>query len=135
MKKVTSAFILVCFLVNAFGPIPIVYAEPIYSVEGQFHLPAPGILVHLSPAYNPPILKGIKVHPENPFKFEFILDQGDDYDRHPERSEGSQKEQPSWLAEGDFNNYFSHYFFIKIIRYYMSISYNTSFYLLNLLFL
>jgi len=26
---------------------------------------------------NPSILRGIKVHPENPFKFDFILDQGD----------------------------------------------------------
>ena len=32
----------------------------------------------LSPAFNPPILKGIKVHPDNPFRFDFILDKGDD---------------------------------------------------------
>ena len=29
------------------------------------------------PYFNPPILKGIKVHPDNPFRFDFILDQGD----------------------------------------------------------
>jgi len=40
-------------------------------------LPAPGVMVHLSPAFNPPILKGIKVHLNNPFKFDFILDKGD----------------------------------------------------------
>jgi len=34
-------------------------------------------MVHLSPDFNPPILKGIKVYPDNPFKFEFILDKGD----------------------------------------------------------
>jgi len=56
-------------------------------------LPAPGVMVRLSPEFNPPILKGIKVHPNNPFRFDFILDQGDEYNRHPERSEGSQKEQ------------------------------------------
>ena len=38
-------------------------------------LPVPGIMVSLSPAYCPPILKGIKVFPDDPFKFEFILDQ------------------------------------------------------------
>jgi len=43
----------------------------------EFHLPAPGVMVHLSPPLNPPILKGIKVHPDNPFRFDFILDQGD----------------------------------------------------------
>src|SRR5476649_2521772 len=65
------------FLVNSFGPVPTAIAEPILGVEGEFHLPAPGILVHLSPEFNPPILKGIKVHPDNPFRFDFILDKGD----------------------------------------------------------
>jgi len=64
-----------------------------FAQAQEFHLPAPGVMVYLSPPIDPPILKGIKVNPNNPFKFEFILDQGDDYDRHPERSEGSQKEQ------------------------------------------
>lgn len=74
------------FLVNTFGPIcPIAC-----SAEGEFYLPAPGVMVRLSPEFNPPILKGIKVHPNNPFRFDFILDQGDEYNRHPERSEGSQ---------------------------------------------
>ncbi len=41
-------------------------------------LPKPGIRVALSPAFNPPVLKGIKVHPDNPFRFDFILDKGDE---------------------------------------------------------
>ena len=52
------------------GPMPMAMAD-------EFHLPVPGVMVHLSPPLDPPILKGIKVHPENPFQFEFILDQGD----------------------------------------------------------
>ena len=69
MKKLISIFTLLAFLTTGqIGTIP-VYAQDI-------HLPAPGQMVHLSPAYNPPILKGIKVHPNNPFRFEFILDQG-----------------------------------------------------------
>ena len=51
------------------GPIP-VYAQ-------EIRLPTPGVMVPLSPEFNPPILKGIKVHPENPFRFDFILDKGD----------------------------------------------------------
>jgi len=70
VKKIVSIFILVCFFVTGqIGPCP-VYAQ-------EFILPAPGVMVHLSPAFNPPILKGIKVHPDNPFKFDFILDKGD----------------------------------------------------------
>ncbi len=43
----------------------------------EFRLPAPGVMVNLSPEFNPPILKGLKVHPENPFRFDFILDKGE----------------------------------------------------------
>jgi len=56
--------------------MPAAKAEPIDGVEGEFHLPAPGILVPLSPKFSPPILKGIKVHPDNPFRFDFILNRG-----------------------------------------------------------
>jgi len=63
-------FILTVFLVNSFGTMPMAKAD-------EFLLPAPGVMVHLSPEFNPPILKGIKVHPDNPFRFDFILDVGD----------------------------------------------------------
>jgi len=62
--------LIFAFLANTLGPIPLVQAD-------EFHLPAPGVRVSLSPEFNPPILKGIKVHPDNPFRFDFILDQGD----------------------------------------------------------
>ncbi len=62
--------ILLCFLVTGvMGPNPLCAQE--------FRLPAPGVMVHLSTEFNPPILKGIKIHSENPFKFDFILDKGD----------------------------------------------------------
>src|SRR6202142_756381 len=63
-------FTALAFLVNVFGSVPLVQAD-------DFRLPAPGVMVQLSPEFNSPILKGIKVHPDNPFKFEFILDKGD----------------------------------------------------------
>jgi hypothetical protein len=70
MKKVVSIFILVSFCATSImGPNP-VYAQ-------ELRLPVPGVLVPLSPEFNPPILKGIKVHPDNPFRFDFILDVGD----------------------------------------------------------
>jgi guanylate kinase len=69
MQKVVSTLILVCFIATGItGPCPI-YAQ-------DFFLPPPGVMVHLSPPLNPPILKGIKVHPDNPFRFDFILDKG-----------------------------------------------------------
>ncbi len=62
--------LIFAFLVNTFGPLPSAQAQ-------DFRLPAPGAMVPLSPEFNPPILKGIKVHPDNPFRFDFILDRGD----------------------------------------------------------
>ncbi|MBF0503800.1 MAG: hypothetical protein HQL14_01740 [Candidatus Omnitrophica bacterium] len=62
--------ILTAFLVNIFGALPPAQARDSY-------LPAPGVRVHLSPEFNPPVLKGIKVHTDDPFRFDFILDHGD----------------------------------------------------------
>ena len=70
MKNQISQFIIFAFLLNSFGPLPMVQAQ-------EFVLPKPGTLVRLSPSFNPPMLKGIKVHPDNPFKFDFLLDKGE----------------------------------------------------------
>jgi hypothetical protein len=70
MKKFVSIFVLLSFLITGQAGTNPVYAQ-------DFVLPAPGVMVHLSPEFNPPILKGIKVYPENPFRFDFILDRGD----------------------------------------------------------
>jgi len=73
MKKALSSYILLCFLVTSIiGPNP-VYAQ-------DFRLPAPGLLVHLSPEFSPPLLKGIKIYPDNPFRVDFILDKGNSSD-------------------------------------------------------
>ncbi len=69
MKSPLSVFIAVTFLFNS-SSLTIVKAN-------ELQLPKPGTMVRLSPALNPPVLKGIKVHPDNPFKFDFILDRGD----------------------------------------------------------
>jgi len=69
--------VLIAFLVNTFGSVPTARADPAFGGAGDFRLPAPGVMVPLSPVFAPPILKGIKVHPDNPFRFDFILDRGD----------------------------------------------------------
>src|SRR6202789_37040 len=70
LKKIIIFGLLFAFLVNSCGTTPLAQAQ-------DFSLPAPGVMVRLSPAYNPLILKGIKVHPDNPFRFDFILDRGE----------------------------------------------------------
>ena len=80
------------FLANTFGPLPLAQAD-------EFRLPSPGVIVHLSPEFNPPILKGIKVHPDNPFRFDFILDKGDNSQNSSviARSEATKQSQQEQL--------------------------------------
>ncbi|MGH2563667.1 MAG: hypothetical protein ACRDE5_04080, partial [Ginsengibacter sp.] len=70
LKRVVVIIIVFVFLATALGPIPTAQAK-------EFVLPKPGVMVRLSPAFDPPVLKGLKVHPDDPFKFDFILDKGD----------------------------------------------------------
>ena len=41
------------------------------------YMPAPNKLLNPSPLKNTPLLRGIKIYPADPFKFDFIIDQGD----------------------------------------------------------
>ena len=82
--------ILIAFLANAMGPLAVAQAQ-------DFVLPAPGVMVHLSPEFNPPILKGIKVHPDNPFRFDFILDKGDSSLSVIARSKATKQSQQEQL--------------------------------------
>ncbi len=44
--------------------------------QNIFNLPVPGTVVNLSPGFVPVMLRGLKVYPDNPFKFDFIVDSG-----------------------------------------------------------
>ena len=84
LRVIIAQGLIFAFLFNSFGPLPLAQAQ-------DFALPAPGVRVGLSPAFNPPILKGIKVHPDNPFRFDFILDKGDE-GAQAHKSTGAQEE-------------------------------------------
>ena len=83
-------FIAITFLFNTFSSIPIVQAQ-------EFSLPVPGVMIHLSPTFNPPILKGIKVNPNNPFRFDFILDKGDEAPNQRQPGDMASAVSPSTL--------------------------------------
>ena len=69
ISRIISACVCVAFLSNAVFP-GVARAQ-------DFRLPAPGVMVPLSAPIEPPMLRGIKVNPDNPFRFDFILDKGD----------------------------------------------------------
>ncbi|MBF0593425.1 MAG: hypothetical protein HQL22_00500, partial [Candidatus Omnitrophica bacterium] len=67
-RRVVASVILLAFL-------PTCGIAPVHARE-IFPLPQPGAQVNLSPAFAPPLLKGVKVYPGDPFKLDFILDEG-----------------------------------------------------------
>ena len=71
--RILNFSITLCFFLATLGPIcPITC-----SAEEEVVLPAPGVMVHLSPEFTPAYLKGIVIHPENALKFDFIIYKGD----------------------------------------------------------
>jgi hypothetical protein len=54
-------------------------------------LPVPGTAVTISPVFIAPTLKGLNVHPENPFLFDFIVGCGDDKIQGPALKAESEK--------------------------------------------
>ncbi len=71
-RRFISFWIVVSFFLTTLGPLPKAHADTVLG------LPAPGTMVNLSPAYEPVIIKGLTVHKDNPFLFDFIVDVGQD---------------------------------------------------------
>ena len=61
--------VIIAFLFNT------IITEPVFA-DVPF-LPAPGRLVSLTPTFAPTMMLGLKVFKDNPFKFEFIMSQGE----------------------------------------------------------
>lgn len=68
MKTITGIVLAAFCLTNV----------PSYALAQTFaQMPAPGQAVALTPAFAPALIKGLCVDPQNPFKFDFIVDVGD----------------------------------------------------------
>ena len=81
--------VIVAFLFNTLIQEPVQADVPF--------LPAPGKLVSLTPSFAPPLIRGLKVFKDNPFKFEFVMSQGDDA---PGQANGvSSLERQAFLKE------------------------------------
>lgn len=69
--RVLSALLSFCLL---FSGVPVASA----AAGGMAVLPEPGTMVRLSAPYEPAVIRGITVYPDNPLKFDFIIDRGQD---------------------------------------------------------
>src|ERR1039457_4649059 len=65
-----NTFLMAGFILNTILPSThLAFAQELY-------LPPPGVMIALSTVFEPVLMKGLKVHPENPFQFDFIIDTG-----------------------------------------------------------
>ncbi len=71
-KKVTASLVILTFSCTS------IIIPKSHAVETQnlASLPIPGTMVNLSPAFEPTLIKGLTVHKDNPFLFDFIVDTG-----------------------------------------------------------
>jgi len=69
-KKALSLTVIFCFFLTTLGPLPKAHAD--------LSLPAPGTMINLSPSYEPVMMRGLTVHKDNPFLFDFLVDVGQD---------------------------------------------------------
>ncbi len=67
MKRLISVFLLVAFIVSNVFP---------QGAMAQVILPAPDVILPLGASVTPPVLKGMVIHPDEPFKFDFLMDTG-----------------------------------------------------------
>ncbi|MBF0484912.1 MAG: metallophosphoesterase [Candidatus Omnitrophica bacterium] len=70
-SKTLSVFLIISFLVTLVMPSITAHAQ------GLPDLPAAGTFVNPGPSFTPTIVRGLTLHPENPLRFDFIIDTGD----------------------------------------------------------
>ena len=68
IKRFVASLLILSFLMTTVIPVAL--------ASGMPWMPQPGAMVMVGPAYVPVMIKGLKVHPENPLLFDFILDTG-----------------------------------------------------------
>ena len=71
-SRIITVFVLFAFVLALPG-----------NSYAQLVLPSPGSMVDVSPAFVPSLIKGLTIHPDNPLKFDFLIDPGN---MSPQRS-------------------------------------------------
>jgi len=72
IRRLTFLWVICSFTI--FVAIPPQYA----NAQSVLNLPQPGTMISTSTAFNPAIVKGITIYPNNPLKFDFMIDPGDE---------------------------------------------------------
>lgn len=89
LQKSLNCLILAVFVSSTICPA---------QAQSVFSLPTPGTMLGLSQTFDPLLLKAVKVHADNPFQFDFIVDQGQTKFQNEELRQESQKVIRYFLA-------------------------------------
>lgn len=69
--------VLIAFAISLMMPAQVVFAQ--VRPATILNLPVPGAMVPATAVYQPAIIRGLTIFPDNPFEFDFIVDTGDDH--------------------------------------------------------
>ncbi len=81
LKKTLLLAVLIAFVGQSVLPLGLsqAQAQQVGPAGGTLlGLPPPGAMVGLTPAYDPALMIGMTVYPEDPFRFDFMVHPGDD---------------------------------------------------------
>ncbi len=70
--RIFCSFLVSIITLNFLIPANLSYAQ----VVPLLNLPLPGSMVGLTPGYNPVLIKGITLYPDNPLEFDFLINSG-----------------------------------------------------------
>lgn len=76
LTKLISLFISFCLIFDqaAYALEPAQNTPSLYA--SSLNVPLPDKLINLSPSYQPVALRGLRFYPDDPFRLDFILDEG-----------------------------------------------------------
>src|ERR1700733_2817600 len=69
---------ILCFWIAISFATTLIIPPQSVLAQTALDLPVPGTMVLVSPSFEPALIKGLTVHQDNPFLFDFIVDPGQD---------------------------------------------------------
>ena len=76
----------------------LIFSPAAAQAQTVLNLPMPGTMISPSPAFVPVLLKGMTIHPDDPLKFDFIIDSGNTDFTTDQVKEASEKLVKYFLA-------------------------------------
>jgi phosphomannomutase len=74
-RRLCALFVVVTFITGVIVPPGGVFAQG--AAPAVLNLPVPGTMVLLTPGYQPALIKGMTIYPDDPLKFDFIINSGE----------------------------------------------------------